>query len=247
MRSRNLKPSFFLNYELAQVTPLGRILFEGLWCMADRKGRLEDIPQKIKVCILPYDSCDIQMMLDGLHKRDFILRYQIKGKRYIQIINFTKHQYPHIKESESTIPEPGKHHTRTVLKRLNPESPILNPESPIPIPPAAPDFMKVWNLYPRRKGRKAAERHFKASVKTEVELQAILHALENYKRSKEVVDGFIQNGSTWFNDWQSWVDIENAPNKSVSHRYVENKPREEDIFDPSEKDKELERQKEMMS
>jgi hypothetical protein len=207
-----LKPGFFKNADLAEVPFEGRILFQGLWCLADRRGRLIDRPKQIKGEVLPYDDVSVPPLLDALQNHGLILRYETKGNRYIQIVNFEKHQYPHIKEAESTIPAPYKNRTSTSLIRLNPESPILNPSSlnpDVPIttkPPAAPDFEKVWSLYPRRKGRKAAQRHFKATVKTAVDFQNVLRALENYKQSKEVKEGFIQNGSTWFNNWEDWLE-----------------------------------------
>lgn len=117
-RARNIKPSFFTNDELAEVQPLGRLLFVGLWTIADREGRLEDRPKKIKAEILPYDSCNIGLLLNELQSRNFILRYEANGLNYIQVLTFTKHQNPHIKESESTIPAPDLHHahqTSTVL------------------------------------------------------------------------------------------------------------------------------------
>ena len=48
-RARNIKPGFFLNEELGVLPPLVRILFAGLWCIADRDGRLEDRPKRIKM------------------------------------------------------------------------------------------------------------------------------------------------------------------------------------------------------
>lgn len=130
MRARNIKPGFFKNEELAELSPLTRILFAGLWCMADREGRLEDRPKRIKAEILPYDSllnCDgyensgtknamckktggegheINSMLDALASKQFILRYSVHGEHYIQISNFTKHQSCNVKENVSTIPAP---------------------------------------------------------------------------------------------------------------------------------------------
>ena len=44
MRARNLKPSIFKNELLAVADPLYTLVFEGLWCLADREGRLEDRP-----------------------------------------------------------------------------------------------------------------------------------------------------------------------------------------------------------
>jgi DnaD/phage-associated family protein len=105
-RARNIKPGFFKNEELAELDPLARILFAGLWCLADREGRLEDRPKRIKAEILPYDDCDINEYLCELQDKGFILRYTVAGNKYIQVINFTAHQNPHHKEIASIIPAP---------------------------------------------------------------------------------------------------------------------------------------------
>lgn len=92
MRNRIVKEGFFRNYELAQLSPLTRLLFEGLWLLADRDGRLLDRPPQIKVEVLPYDDCDVNGMLDQLHEKGFIKRYEAAGKRCIEVVNFHKHQ-----------------------------------------------------------------------------------------------------------------------------------------------------------
>lgn len=107
-RSRNIKPGFFKNEILAEIEPLGRILFSGLWILADRDGRLEDRPKRIKAEILPYDNCDANDLLNQLEQGDFITRYEVNGENYIQIVNFLKHQNPHKNEVASVIPAPPK-------------------------------------------------------------------------------------------------------------------------------------------
>jgi len=110
MRARNIKPGFFKNDCLCSLSIHARYLFAGLWCLADREGRLEDRPQKIKAEIFPYDKVDIEKLLGELAKNNgdhpFILRYQVEGKRYIQVVNFKKHQNPHRNERPSIIPSP---------------------------------------------------------------------------------------------------------------------------------------------
>lgn len=106
MRARNLKPSFFKNEALAECSPLARLLFAGLWCLADREGRLEDRPKRIRAELLPYDDGSVDDLLSELNDAGFILRYSAAGGRFIQVVNFTKHQYPHRKEQASTIPAP---------------------------------------------------------------------------------------------------------------------------------------------
>ena len=107
-RTRNIKPGFFKNESLAECPPLARILFAGLWTIADRAGRLEDRPKRIKAEVLPYDECDVDVLLEHLAVRGFIVRYIVDGESYIQVAAWAKHQQPHIKESESTLPGPDK-------------------------------------------------------------------------------------------------------------------------------------------
>ncbi|WP_434516684.1 hypothetical protein AB6Q56_08865 [Dechloromonas sp. ARDL1] len=82
------------------------MLFAGLWCLADRAGRLEDRPKRIRAEVLPYDDGSVDEMLNELDQAGFILRYQVGGLRFIQVQNFAKHQNPHHREAESTIPAP---------------------------------------------------------------------------------------------------------------------------------------------
>lgn len=105
-RSRNIKPGFFTNDELAECCPYARLLFAGLWTIADKEGRLDDRPKKVKALVLPFDNVDCDELLQQLHQRKFINRYQVNGESYIQISNWKKHQNPHCKEAASEIPAP---------------------------------------------------------------------------------------------------------------------------------------------
>jgi hypothetical protein len=106
MRARNLKPALFKNEILGTSDPLYTILFEGLWCLADRAGRLEDRALRIKAEVFPYrDGLDIDALLLWLHNLGFIVRYVVGGVRLIQIIKFLEHQSPHKNEVPSVLPE----------------------------------------------------------------------------------------------------------------------------------------------
>lgn len=131
-RARNIKPGFFLNEKLAESPPLTRLLFQGLWCHADREGRLENRPKRLKAAILPYDECDVIKMLSDLESKGFLIVYGSNNSEFIQIVNFTKHQNPNIKEAASTIPAPNKHSADTVPTL--PLSPSLKPLPPSPKP-----------------------------------------------------------------------------------------------------------------
>lgn len=112
-RSRNIKPGFFTNDELAECSPFARLLFAGLWTIADKEGRLDDRPKKVKAMVLPFDDVDCNELLQQLHNHKFINRYQVNNEQYIQINNWKKHQNPHCKEAASEIPEPAKNNEGT--------------------------------------------------------------------------------------------------------------------------------------
>lgn len=105
-RARNLKPSLFKNELLGVADPLLTILFESLWCLADRAGRLEDRPLRIKAETFPYrEGIDVNVLLTELARLGFICRYKVGETGIIQIINFEKHQNPHKTEKNSELPE----------------------------------------------------------------------------------------------------------------------------------------------
>lgn len=102
-RARNIKPGIMENEDLADLDPIARLLFIYLWMLADREGRLEDRPRKIKAKALPYDTVDADELLDELQSSGFIARYEVGGVKLIQIVKFLKHQKPHSNEIESKL------------------------------------------------------------------------------------------------------------------------------------------------
>lgn len=136
-RARNIKPGFFKNEILGVADPLYSLLFEGLWVLADREGRLEDRPVRIKGELFPYrDGLNVDSMLDWLQDNEFIARFKVGQARFIQVLNFKKHQAPHVKEAASTIPapdEPGASPVQALDKHApSPEPAHLIPDSLIP-------------------------------------------------------------------------------------------------------------------
>lgn len=108
LRTRDMRPGYFKNEDLAKCDPLARILFAALWCLADRDGRLEDRPARIKIDSLPYDDCDVDQLLQQLADGGFIDRYESQGKKVIQVVTFLTHQKPHPKEPSKELPCPLK-------------------------------------------------------------------------------------------------------------------------------------------
>jgi len=127
-RSRNIKPGFFRNADLVELPVETRLLFIGLWTMADREGRLADRPKQIKMELYPADGFEVDAMLGQLHDCGFIKRYESNKIKCIQITNFLKHQNPHHAEKPSLIPAPDKPEASPGLNVLIPDSRFLIPE-----------------------------------------------------------------------------------------------------------------------
>ena len=104
-RARNIKPGFFRNEFLVEMPIGNRLLFIGLWTLADRDGRVEDRPKRIKLDLFPCDSFDVDIALGELAEAGFIERYEASGVKVISIINFLKHQTPHGTEKDSALPD----------------------------------------------------------------------------------------------------------------------------------------------
>ena len=104
-RTRLLKPEFFKNEELVKCGPEAMLLFAGLWTLADREGRLPDRLPVIHGEIFPWSPLvPLDELLSTISASGFIQRYEIDGHKYIQIVNFLKHQKPHPNETKSVIP-----------------------------------------------------------------------------------------------------------------------------------------------
>ncbi len=104
-RARNIKPGLFSNELLVELPAFDRLAFIGLWCLADREGRLEDRVKRIKIELFPCDDYDVDTGLSRLAAAGFISRYQVAGFSVIEIINFQKHQSPHGTEKDSSLPD----------------------------------------------------------------------------------------------------------------------------------------------
>jgi len=110
VRVRLLKPETFKDEHLAEVSMAARFLFMGLWTLADREGRMEDRPKWIRAELLPYDpAVDVDALLCELEvPKAFITRYEVDGRKFIQLTNFLKHQKPHPREAVSNLPAPSR-------------------------------------------------------------------------------------------------------------------------------------------
>ena len=167
-RIRTIKPEFFDDPDVAELSMEARLLFIGLWTQADREGRLEDDMRRLKVKVFPYDQVDMESLAAELHGMDMIRRYSDDtGKGLIWVTKFGRHQRPHPKEPESRFPaysddtakrngEPCKNKSDRVdtgyvtmdtgyVRELGDDSSATSAEPPILIFPTI-GKVKAWSL-----------------------------------------------------------------------------------------------------
>ncbi len=106
-RTRLINPAAPVDEDVARLSMAGRLLWAYLPCHADREGRLKDSAFTLRAAIFPGDQVDVDALLSELAAARHITRYEVDGRRFIQIRNFAKYQSPHKNEAPSSIPGPS--------------------------------------------------------------------------------------------------------------------------------------------
>ena len=100
-RARNIKPGFFESDQLGEVSFCARLLFIAMWQLADRNGRLERRPAKLRAYAFRYDAvsvAEVEAMMAELESVSLIVPTPGRASDLLEIPTFLKHQKPHPKE-----------------------------------------------------------------------------------------------------------------------------------------------------
>ena len=94
-RIRTIKPGFFRSEDVSALPLRARLLWIGLWTQCDDQGRTKDNVKLIKADVWPLDPvslADIEEDLETLADHGRIVRYEVDGRRYLEIVNWGDHQ-----------------------------------------------------------------------------------------------------------------------------------------------------------
>jgi len=236
MRARVIKPAFFDNESLADCSTETRLLFIGLWCIADREGRLEDRPRKIKAEVFPYDNFDTEILLEQLQKNGLIIRYEADGIKCIMIPNFLKHQKPHSNEVESTLPPCQKdllpRSEGLATKEESTSSLYIDPctlniehSTKKHITPSRgndypPEFESFWSVYPRKVEKPGAFKVWQRVSKNGSTPEQLLSAAKNYaedmKQKGRLGTEYVKHAATFLGPKGAYLDYINRVPLTVS-------------------------------
>lgn len=224
---RMVHEALFSNLDLADLPIEARYLYVCMIVHADDSGRLKADPRYLKLKAFPFDSHSVDKVRtwrDQLATNGCLLKiYRVGGQEYAEHPNWGKWQSVRKDRMKPTdCPDPCQPTDNQVATNCQPlvdkcppnltEPNLTQPnQTNTPKPPSG-GFASVWSRYPSRTGRKAAERHYGSSVLTMKDFLDLQMALDNYLRSDRVKRGYIQNGSTWFNNWRDWVNYREETN-----------------------------------
>ena len=111
-RNRMIRPEFFVDDKIAELSPWARLLFIGLWTVADRDGRMKYNQRVIGAQVFPHDEIEVAPLFAELLDRQLIQTYEAEGVKVLCIPNFRKHQKVHPHEPSANLPEPPESMSR---------------------------------------------------------------------------------------------------------------------------------------
>ena len=234
-RSRNIKPSFFDNDKLAENDPLARILFIGLWTLADYRGNLEWRTKRIKAKILPYDDCDIEKLAINLDKSRFIRFYSDGDILYCNVVNFSSHQNPHKNERDkgTNIPDYSEDMRQVVdLEGLTinrdksrsirndsasdrADSLFLIPDSLNPIPDSHTHTHTILSAAIPVEWAQAAENYFLEVGAGDLHVDEVWNRFREYHLDNKTVS------TDWLLKWKNWCADSKTLLRSISYKKLE--------------------------
>jgi hypothetical protein len=221
-RIRTIKPEFWTDGVVVTMSPFARLMFIGCWnfALCDR-GHVADDPTRLKLQILPMDDVDPVALIDELLANERLTRIKLDGGRtFLHIRRFEEHQ----KIEKRWVPRcpaciglrletpPG---TSPELARAPESSPDLSrslPNSPNPAvegkgregkrtsSSTAVDavFDRFWKAYPRKVGKAAAVKSWKAAINRGADPEQMATAAEAFRiQSAHTEKQYIPHPSTW--------------------------------------------------
>ncbi|WP_293916577.1 MULTISPECIES: hypothetical protein [unclassified Sphingobacterium] len=95
-RIRTIKPEFWQDEKIAELPFQARLLFIGIWTLADDGGVLRGSEKFIKSQLFPYDDAlranEVRKWIDALVNARMLIPLEYKGESYLYIRTFRSHQ-----------------------------------------------------------------------------------------------------------------------------------------------------------
>jgi hypothetical protein len=229
MRIRSIKPEFWRSDAIARLPRDIRLLFIGLWSYVDDNGVGIDDERMIVADLFALDDDTREVRdyvregLATLSREMRVTRYEVGGKRYLWIRNWFEHQRvdrankpryplpPEVAASEDgpdgpddTDPSRDPRETSAVGTGVQGYrgTGVVSTSSAV-----APEmFARFYAIYPRRIGKKAAEKAWAKAMKTGADPELVIQSAQRYAASRVGQDPkYTPHPATWLNQGR-WED-----------------------------------------
>lgn len=91
-RIRTIKPEFWVDDAMVELSPWARLLFIALLNFVDDEGLIEYKPKRIKMQVFPADSVSVQGELDALIESSRLEVVSSDQGNLLHVVNFRRHQ-----------------------------------------------------------------------------------------------------------------------------------------------------------
>lgn len=189
MRIRTIKPEFWQSETVASLPYEARLLFIGLWNLADDHGRFRAHPAIVRGQLFPFDEhADVVAWLGLLARAGLVQLYETEGHRFGFLPGFAEHQKID-KRAATRIPDPPA--DATTRKRRAPAPANIPPVPAEKVAEPAEDLAEPANSS-AGPARKQAE---PADVQPVPARKSGLEREREKEREEEEMDGRIDGGT----------------------------------------------------
>lgn len=233
-RMRTIKPEFWTDDKVVELSLLGRLLFIGLWNFADDDGFIENSPKRIKRLIFPDQDINVIEGLEELIEAGFLCVCDSDQGELLKICQFSEHQRPqHPVKTKFTGIVQRNHDSTIVLMSAHEvssgrveESRVVNTivqqvereEEPKTNLEYSTDFETWWKSYPRKQAKGDAWKAWKSVKKHLPNIETLVAASVAYE--KTVTDPqFLKMPGPWLRA-RRWEDAALQPKQDTYNGYA---------------------------
>lgn len=233
-RMRSVKPEFWADEDLSALPRDARLLYVGLWNLADEHSRLRGDPRYVKGQLFPYDddlpATDVDRLLGHLADIGKVVRYRHGGAAYIFLPTLSRHQRLESDKVPSRLPPPPEQPEPTRVDESESRADLPAPDADtLPLKHVAggmehvagkkerarprestsdpPDFARFWDAYPRKEAKGAARKAWDKAV-CKIDADSIIGAAKRYRDDPDrrtSLPKFTAHPATWLNG-ERWAD-----------------------------------------
>jgi hypothetical protein len=228
-RMRYIKPSFWTDSKIVDLSFAARLFFIGMWNFADcGEGHLPDDPRALKRLILPDDDVVGETVIDELVDAGVVARLQtLSGRKFLHIVRFADHQKvekrwsptcfvctetrPLSSNHDEPLPTSTKHSNKSeevTQEGKGGEGKKKTSSTASPSTGDDPAFARFWAAYPRKVGKGEARKAWAKVVKSGVDPALVIAGAERYRddpmrRRKDIE--YTKHPGPWLNA-ERWTD-----------------------------------------